>query len=249
MLAAIVADNRGMTSVSPRENIRLQQFQNLPEAVHDHLHRRIFDGDLAAGEPLRQEEIATRLGISRVPVREALKRLESEGLVVLRPRCGYVVASLDPVEIEEIFEVRKLLETHAGRLAAQRRTEEDIRDAERLLHAMDRLLKPTAENVRKFAQTNRDFHRRMFVCCGRTQLCRMMDLLRDQVERYVRIDATTPGRLQEAQGEHYAIFAAFKEGNAKTVGRLCGEHCDHTLSRLTESLRRHASPGGRERAA
>ena len=88
-----------------------------PNLAYEHLREAIFAGTLAAGSPLRQEEIAARLGVSRLPVREALRRLESEGLVVLRPRRGYVVASLDREEIKDVLDLQATLEALAGHSA------------------------------------------------------------------------------------------------------------------------------------
>src|SRR5690349_5369654 len=92
------------------------------QATHAQLRAMIFSGELQAGQPLRQEEIARRLGVSRLPVREALNRLATEGLVELKPRRGFFVTSLNADEIEDIFDMRALLEERAGQLATQNRT-------------------------------------------------------------------------------------------------------------------------------
>lgn len=219
------------------------RFENLPDVVHDHLRQRIFAGAVKAGQPLRQEDVARQLGISRVPVREALKRLEAEGLVEFRPRRGYVVATLDPDEIAEIFEIRMILEKQAGGLAARHRTEDDAGPIEVLLRAMDGALTLEPDTIERFARLNREFHARLTACSGRPRLCRLMDLLRDQVEGYVRMDAATPGRLEEAQREHWAIFEAFRAGDRRTTAQLCAAHCEHTLNNVLGSLSRQGARG------
>ncbi len=211
--------------------------QSLPELVREHIREAILCGAYPSGEPLRQEEIARRLGVSRVPVREALKRLESEGLVVLRPRRGYAVASLDPDEIEEIFEIRMILEERAGYLATLERAPADIAALEALLRRMDGLAADTPSNIALWAALNRAFHARLFEPSGRKHLARMAGVLRDSVERYVRVDAGMGGRLGEAQAEHRAIMEAFRAGDARRVGRLSRDHCLHTCRSLIASLR------------
>src|SRR6266436_3427762 len=99
--------------------------KSIPEVVHAHLKTGILSGTFVPGQALKQEEIACRLGVSRAPVREALNQLERERLVVLRPRRCYLVASLDPTEVEEIFHIMMMLEEYAARLATQRRTAKD----------------------------------------------------------------------------------------------------------------------------
>lgn len=225
------------------------RFENLPDMAHDHLRQRIFAGTVKAGQPLRQEDVARQLGISRVPVREALKRLEAEGLVEFRPRRGYIVATLDPEEITEIFEIRTILEKQAGGLAAASRREEDIAAIETLLRAMDGALTTSPESIERFARLNREFHARLAACSGRAKLCRLMDMLRDQVEGYVRIDAASPGRLEEAQDEHWAIFAAFRAGDKRATARLCAAHCEHTLANVLSSLKLQGVTDGGQRDA
>jgi DNA-binding GntR family transcriptional regulator len=217
------------------------RFENLPDIVHDYLRQRIVAGTVAAGSPLRQETIASELGISRVPVREALKRLEAEGLVKFRPRRGYLVSELDPEEIVEIFEIRGLLEKQGAGLAARQRTEDDIAEVEALVLAMDEALDPAPDSIDLFARLNREFHARLVACSRRPRLCRLLENLRDQVEGYVRIDATTLGRLAEAQAEHHEIFEAFRAGDARQTARLCAAHSNHTSQNVLSSLARRAT--------
>lgn len=210
---------------------------SLPEIAYMRLREALLSGAFEAGESLRQEEIAQRLGVSRVPVREALRRLEGEGLVVQRPRRGYIVASLDPDNIEDIFDIRMMLEERAGYLATKRRTAQDIAEVERLLHAMDGIKIRSAADVALFAERNRAFHERLFETSKRPQLCRMMAVLRNSVERYVRVSALIATSLDRVHDEHHRIVDAFRRGDAEEVGRLCRQHCQNICDRLIASLR------------
>src|SRR5688500_2191982 len=107
------------------------------QATHAKLRAMIFSGELRAGQPMRQEEIARRLGVSRLPVREALNRLATEGLVELKPRRGFFVTSLNADEIEDIFDMRALLEQRAGHLATERRTIADADAIDTIVRSID----------------------------------------------------------------------------------------------------------------
>src|SRR3954470_4712484 len=147
------------------------RLQSLSEIAYQQVRDAILRGQLAAGQSLGQEEIAARIGTSRVPLREALQRLEAEGLVMLRPRRGYIVTPLDPEEIKDIFDIRMMLEERAGFLATERATDDDVAELEKLLRAMDGIAISNAKDAVRFAERNRAFHERLYAGSGRTQLC------------------------------------------------------------------------------
>lgn len=219
--------------------------RSLPEFAYAHLRRGILTGKYEEGMPLRQEDLASQLGISRLPVREALGRLEAEGLVLQRPRRGYVVASLAPDEIEDIFDIRAMLEERAGYLATLRRTQQDVAEVEALAGEMDALVIRQASDLDRFAQQNYAFHARLFEASGRVQLCRTMIVLRNSVERYIRVSARVAENLDRAKAEHHEIVDAFRRGDADTVGRLSRQHCETVCANLLARLRdeRRQSPG------
>lgn len=212
------------------------QLPSLADIAYRQVRDAILGGAFRAGQSLGQEEIASQIGTSRVPLREALQRLEAEGLVVLRPRRGYIVTSLDPDDIQDIFDIRMMLEERAGYLATLRATPEDVAAVEAHLHAMDGLTITNAEEATLFAERNSAFHDRLYSGSGRAQLCRLMVVLRANVERYIRIGAQLAGNLDRVRDDHYQIFNAFRRGDAQTVGRLCREHCAATCERLIERL-------------
>ena len=206
------------------------------QAAHDRLRQMIFSGAFQAGQALRQEEIARQLGVSRLPIREALNRLATEGLVELKPRRGFYVTSLDVEEIEDIFEMRAMLEARAGQLATERKTLEDA-------DAIDRLVAELEETVNgpfdfeRYSEVNVRFHERLYRSCGRKHLRRQIAGLRDKVAPLIRVLASENGELQRAQKEHRQLASAFREGNAPAVAELCGEHCAYTARALIKKLR------------
>lgn len=206
--------------------------QSLPDVAYDHLREAILNGKLGIGEPLRQEDIAAELGISRLPVREALRRLDAEGLAVLRPRRGYFVASLERSEIEEIFDIQTMLEERTGFLAAQRRTTADIVAVEECLRVLGEIAEKKPLDIAAFGAANSAFHEALFGASRLTIHMRVLGMLRNSVERYARMGASMLGDLSKSQREHRQIAKAFRAGDAPEVARLCRLHRKNTCDRL-----------------
>jgi DNA-binding GntR family transcriptional regulator len=197
----------------------------------------ILSGAYRPGQSLRQEEIANELDVSRAPVREALSLLEREQLVELRPRRGFIVASLGIDEIEEIFHLRMIVEEYAARLATQRRTPADVATLRSLVEAMDRLLLDSPDNIAKWANLNGEFHTAFYRASGQRHLFHITGNLRNAVEQYVRLDTLIAQSRGSAQKDHRDILEAFEAGDAERAARLSRAHCQHTCERLIESLR------------
>lgn len=216
------------------------ELPTLPDIAYAHVRELILKGGLPMDAPLRQERIAKDLGISRLPVREALTRLESDGLVVFRPRRGYTVASLDMDEIREIFELRMVLEEHAGRAATEKRTEADVLELETIFRNMGGMEPNSSEDITSFSMYNRAFHERLFAITKNSRLCALLGSLHDNAERLTRMGARLVSDLHYAHEEHAKIFEAFKEGNAPAVGLHSRDHARQTGERLMAVLRKNA---------
>ena len=208
---------------------------SLPDYAYELLRQAILSRRLPSGAPIRQEKIAEQLGVSRLPVREALRRLHAEGLVDLQPRRGYFVTSFNRDEIEELFDIRGTLEAKAGFYATQRRTERDIADVARQLALLDETAAQTPTNVTLFFQQNQAFHTRLLESSGRRQLCRMVQMASSSLEPYVRMSASLDS-LESTQRDHHAIFNAFRKGNAQDVAELSRQHCEAVCRQLIRSL-------------
>ncbi len=211
---------------------------SLPDLAYATLQAEILAGTLPPGTPLRQEEIAGRLAISRLPVREALARLEADGLAILRPRRGYVVTDLDADEIVDLCDIRAMLEERAGFLATERRTDADVAALTLILEEIDALDAAGGIEVAAFAERNLAFHERLFAPCARPRLIRLMATLRGSVDRYARMTAVVAGSLGRAQPEHWQILEAYRAGDAQSVARLCRAHVEGTAARLVAALAR-----------
>jgi len=209
----------------------------VPDAVYKWLHAAILAGEFVPGQMLRQEILAKRLGVSRVPLREALQRLESEGQVILHPRRGFAVASLDLEEIEEIFQLRILLEERAAYHSTRARTASHTAQLYELLKKMDDRTSGDREKLAEWCRYNSDFHD-ILLCAGKHRhISRVARSLRNTVEPYIRLEVALTGNVEGAQAEHTRIFDAFSRGDAYTVAKLCREHCEHTANRLIEGLK------------
>jgi DNA-binding GntR family transcriptional regulator len=218
------------------EKGRARADENAVEGAARELRRMIFDGELRASQPLRQEDLALHLGTSRHPVREALGRLSGEGLVDFRPLYGYAVRALGADEITEIFEMRMVLEEHAGFVATLRHNSQAIADVADVLRRMSELKDKKSSNFRLWCAYNREFHARLFAASGRRHLCRIIETLRDSMETYIRMSVPDVG-IGQIHAEHLQIFAAFRDGDAMGAARLCRQHVRHTAHSLVERLR------------
>jgi DNA-binding GntR family transcriptional regulator len=207
---------------------------SLTEHAYQHLRQAILTGRLASGAPLRQEKLSSELGISRLPLREALRQLDAEGLVVLRPRRGYFVALLDTQEIEELFDIRAMMEARAGYLAAQHHTDEDIAEVGAILVQLDQVTAQVPINASEFYRLNRLFHQRFFASSHRTHLCRMLSGVHDSLVPYMRMGEGIQS-ADESQQDHRNLFAALKAGDGDLVARLCREHCAASCRRLVKT--------------
>ena len=214
----------------------LEEPRPLPDLIYQWLRGRILAGQLVPGTEIRQELLAKRFGTSRVPIREALSRLQAEGLITLRPRRGFAVTSLDHDEIVEIFELRMVVEEHAMRIATDARTETDVGEVEALIELMESLDASAPQYLLEWSSTNRLFHTRLIECAHRKRLSEIALNLRDAIEPYVRIEANFTGQVRDANIEHRQIFEAFKKKDAETAARVSREHCESTLRRLLANI-------------
>jgi DNA-binding GntR family transcriptional regulator len=210
--------------------------QTVSETLYFRLREGILIGTYPPGSLLRQDDLSRRLGASRVPLREAMTRLEVEGLVVLRPRRGYAVLSLDPPEISEIFELRAVVEEHLAGVAAKVRTANDVTAVSQALSQMEQIAAQSPDETDKWLDANSEFHARLLGSAHRQRAGRFASMLRDQVEPYIRIEINLTKEVTQAEAEHRSMFDALKAGDAKQLRQLCRLHCENTASRLIKAL-------------
>ncbi|SLN38840.1 GntR family transcriptional regulator [Oceanibacterium hippocampi] len=182
------------------------------------LREMIIAGRYAPGEPLRQDVIAEQLGTSRMPVREALRVLETEGLVLLVPNKGASVAPLDPREVGEIYEMRVAAETLALRLAIPELSNARIDRAARLQESVE------AGDLAAFGRLNKAFHMTLYEACGRPRLLAHVAGLNDLSDRYLRLAIRALDYDKRSNDEHRALLDACRRRDKPAALNLLEQH-------------------------
>jgi DNA-binding GntR family transcriptional regulator len=194
------------------------------------LRAAILEGELRPGQRVNQEAWAERAGVSPIPVREALRALAGEGLVEYRPRRGYAVTELDRAELEEVYALRRTLETEALRRGVPRATALDLAALEEAAAAC-----AAADGAGRLA-ANRRFHDLLHGLAASRPLSRLIDLLWDSTEAYRALYYALPGEAEEASRAHRALLRAIRAGDAERAVALQDAHRGRALERLREVL-------------
>lgn len=209
------------------------QRQSLSDDVFERVQRDILSGALAADAPLRQDTLADALGVSKIPVREALTRLEQVGFVVSHPRRGYAVRGLSIGEAREIFELRLALEPALTSLAAQSATTADQGLARA---ALDQLESEVANGGPETGTLNCAFHEALMKPADRPLTFQTVMRLQVLAERYVKLHLAAEGRGQRAQDEHRRLLQAWRRRDGIAIERLLTAHLQRTLDDLLAEM-------------
>jgi DNA-binding GntR family transcriptional regulator len=214
----------------------LQQQRSTPDLIADALREAILRGIFQEGQSLRQDEIAAQFGVSRIPVREALRQLEAEGLVTLHLNRGAVVSVLSPAEAQEIFEIRIALETTAIQLAIPKLTESDLEKAAMILKATDQ-----TTDAAQWAKLNWEFHAMLYTPSERPRLLGMIKTLHVNIDRYVRLQMEKMDYLEKSQKEHYQLLEACRQQDTKATVKLLKQHINTAGEQLVAYLQQNVS--------
>lgn len=213
------------------------------------LRQGIVNGALEGGRPLRQDEIAREFGVSRIPVREALRQLEGEGLVTFYPHRGATVSELYYEEAMEIGEIRASLETLALRRALPNMTEEDLQRAEEVLDLAD-----SEVTGAEYAQLNRRFHEVLYAPSRRHRLLAMLGPLHTTFDRYIRVYFEVMKHRSVAQQEHRRILELCRRKDADAAVEALERHIRNAVEDVLLYLEQEketeaeAPPGGATRS-
>lgn len=212
--------------------VDIGQTPSAASIVFEALRRAIIHGELAEGAPLRQEEIARAFNTSRIPVREAIARLEQIGLVETRRFRGAVVAPIPVEEVDEIFDLRALVEADAVRRAVPMLAPETLAEARAAHAAFAAATDPEAWTV-----LNRRFHR--LLCDGgrSPNYLAVLDRLLDRLDRYLRAQLKLTDGMGRAVREHAALLEAAEAGEADRAAALAFEHVQGAKTALLDHLR------------
>jgi len=211
--------------------------QTLAGMTLDSLRDRILRGHFPEGEPLRQDAIADELGVSRIPVREALRQLESEGLVTFHPHRGAVVSTLSLVEITELFELRAEIESDLLRRAVPMMTSEDDARAREILDAYETALE--AGEVTRWGELNWQFHSTLYAPSNRQYTLNILSKLHQHADRYLRMQLALTHGETRARNEHRAIASAVRKRDVRKASQLMRDHILDAGKTLVAFLEQH----------
>ncbi|WP_433478190.1 GntR family transcriptional regulator [Spirillospora sp. CA-142024] len=217
----------GRIGAAPRP-LTVQQY------VLAELRQIIIAGELKPGQAIRQESLAERLGVSRAPVREALKILEGEGQVVHRPHHGYMVAELSLPDLLEVYRIRALLESDAARLAVERVTDTDL---ERIVAAQHEVEEAAARgDLLTMTAANRRFHFTILEASRMPRLVRIIRSLWDSTDAYRSVYYNAPSNRDLVEHEHAGIVDAVRDRDGDRLVKALAEHRDHAVEALRQII-------------
>jgi DNA-binding GntR family transcriptional regulator len=229
------------------------QRQTIASMTVEALRERILRGDYPEGEPLRQDALADELGVSRIPVREALRQLEAEGLVTFSPHRGAVVSSLSLDEIDELFELRADIECELLRRAIPKMTKEQLTRATDVLDEFQEAL--AAGEATRWGPLNWHFHSALYAPANRNFTMGVLQKLHQHSDRYFRMQVLLAHGGKKANQEHREIADAVKIKDVKSASQLMRAHiigAGQSLRKLLEEQRQTPQtpgPNGRAGAA
>jgi DNA-binding GntR family transcriptional regulator len=208
--------------------------RTLAAATAEELRRRILTGSFPAGYQLRQDALASEFGISRIPIREALLQLEAEGLIKIIPHRGAVVSELSIAEIEELFDLRALLEPWLLRASAPRLTAGDFGLLEAILDEYSHELR--TNNVIRWGELNTKFHVMLYQHSNRPRTLTFVTALLQASDRHTRLQLTYTDGMQRAEEEHAQLVKLCAAKQFEAASKLLKGHILNVKSSLTHAL-------------
>ncbi|HIY55257.1 MAG TPA: GntR family transcriptional regulator [Candidatus Dorea merdavium] len=216
-------------------NVSMNEYLPLRDVVFNTLRQAILRGELKPGERLMEIQLANKLGVSRTPVREAIRKLELEGLVLMIPRKGAEVADISEKSLKDVLEVREALEELAARLACDKITKEGINRLKEAAQDFRSALK--SNDITQMAEADVRFHD---VICNATEnqkLGQLLNNLREQMYRY-RIEYLKDQQVYEKLlSEHEEIIRHIEKGEKDEAARVVSRHIENQAQAVTDVIR------------
>lgn len=207
------------------EAIRPESYVPLRLQVYSALRDAIIQGRLKAGERIVEDRVCSELGVSRSPLREALRRLEGDGLVAIVPRQGAVVAELTDQDGMELFAVREVLEGLAAKLAAKHITAGELAQLESLCNRMEQSIQ--ARQMSTVVELHSQLHELITEASRNRWIREFVTSVRTHIRRIYRSSIENPERAQRSLAEHRLILEALRQGDSRRAERLAREHVQH----------------------
>ncbi|MEW5953738.1 MAG: GntR family transcriptional regulator [Bacillota bacterium] len=214
--------------------IKLDKYKPLREIVFETLREAIIQGRLRPGERMMEVQLAEEMGVSRTPVREAIRKLELEGFVVMVPRKGAYVAGISVKDIVDVFEVRAALEALAAGLAAERITGEEMEELERSLVQITEL--SSRNSIDDIVAVDTSFHDIIYRASRNERLIQIVTHLQEQIQRFRTASLSLPGRTKWALDEHKKIVEAIADRNVELAQNLARDHIENAEQSMLNAL-------------
>ncbi|SNY96805.1 GntR family transcriptional regulator [Halomonas sp. hl-4] len=212
-------------------------YKTRAQFVADDLRGRILGGEFKGGTQLRQDALARDYDVSRIPVREALLTLESEGLVEFYAHRGAFTTELSIAKIQELFDLRILLETYVFRHSIPKLTEEDLQKADNILRKYDEALN-TGGEINNWSEYNYAFHLTLYAPAELPETLALINQLNTKSDRYIRMQLLYTQEIEKAEKEHHDLLALARKGNIDEACELLKNHireaCEAIVSLLKE---------------
>ncbi|MDK2867508.1 MAG: hypothetical protein PWP51_2086 [Clostridiales bacterium] len=205
--------------------------ENLSDVIAEQLKTAILKGELTPGTRLKQQELAKAFTTSLIPVREALRTLEREGLVTLSANRGAEVRAISADEVRQIFEIRKIIETGALELAMSKHDEACFSLAAEILDEMDIM-----SDVAKLSDLNKEFHECLYGACGNLRLLELIDTNFQNIDRYMRLYLVDTENNVYSQVIHREILEAVQKQDFDAAKALMATHMETAMTALIEQI-------------
>ena len=209
--------------------------QSLTSAVADKLRDQIIRGEIPEGAQLRQDAIATQYQVSRIPVREALRQLDAEGLIAIVPNRGAVVPALSPSDIGELFSIRALLEPEVLKMSIPGLTQDDFSEAEAVLRKYVGELR-RQDHVSAWGRLNWQFHSILYSRANQPRFMAIIRNVNNSGERYTRLQLYLTHGIKRANEEHHQILELCRQRRVEAACNLLREHIKYAGESLKSAL-------------
>lgn len=207
----------------------------IAQSVAEQIREQILSREIKGGQPLRQEAIAKSFGTSIIPVREALRQLEAEGLVELKSHRGAVATELTLDKALEWINLRRLIETDLISAAIDNITEEDLANAEQILGRFDRAMDRRVE-IDHWSDYNFEFHSTLYTPANRPETMKIVASLHKKCDRYLRLQLLSGDHIERAESEHQALIDLCRQRDKRAAKSLTNNHIIGLEQDIVEAL-------------
>ena len=215
--------------------VKMDEYLPLRDGVFNTLREAILRGELKPGERLMEIQLANKLGVSRTPIREAIRKLELEGLVLMIPRKGAEVAQITEKSLRDVLEVRRALENLAVQLACLRMSPQTLADLKAAARAFEEIL--GGEDVTAVAEADVAFHDVIYMATDNQRLISLLNNLREQMYRY-RVEYLKKKEChKQLLWEHQEIIRAIEAGEIDVATKITEQHIDNQVEAVSDALR------------